>query len=199
MKTYVINMISRPERLANFRAEAERAGLGEFTVVKAVTPRDVRIPKEFKLTPGSYCNGLSHKSIWQALVSGTDDYAVIFEDDAVWSGINLDDSCMIEFDRIDMLFLGGNHSAYGAIEGEHVSGNLYRCGHTLTGHAYIIHRDTAFWLLQEHNFNLTAIDAGWKFIHDRGHSYYISPSIWTQRPGYSDIWNRDVNYDHCIK
>jgi len=199
MRTYVINMHTRPDRLAGFRIEAERAGITDYTVFDAITPRNVKVPKSFILTAGSYCNGLSHKAIWQELVDGSDEYALIFEDDAVWTGRDLDDADIIDIHRIDMLFLGGNHTAYGAIEGTHVKGNIYRCGHTLTGHAYMIHRDTAQLLLSTHDFTRTAIDAGWKTIHDLGHSYYASPSVWVQRAGYSDIWRRDVDYSHCIR
>lgn len=199
MKTYVINMRTRPDRLAAFRIEAERAGITEYTVFDAITPHHVKVPKSFILTAGSYCNGLSHRALWQELVAGTDEYAMIFEDDAVWTGRELNDADILGIHRIDMLFLGGNHTEFGAIPGTHFEGDIFRCAHTLTGHAYMIHRDTAQLLLSTHDFEKTAIDAGWKMIHDLGHSYYVSPSIWVQRPGYSDIWRRDVDYSNCIR
>jgi GR25 family glycosyltransferase involved in LPS biosynthesis len=46
MKAYVINMASRPDRLAGFRHEAERAGI-EYEVFEAITPEHVAIPDTF--------------------------------------------------------------------------------------------------------------------------------------------------------
>jgi GR25 family glycosyltransferase involved in LPS biosynthesis len=197
MKAYVINMATRPDRLAAFRREAAMAGI-EYEVFDAITPDQVTIPDTFILPSGSYCNGLSHKAIWQMLLDSDDEAVLIFEDDAVWTGqdFNLPQSSAAL--KMDMLFLGGNHTEYGAIKGTSIEGNLYRCGHTLTGHAYIIWREAAQFLIDNHDFAHTAIDAGWKKLHDKGDSYYIWPSLWVQRPGYSDIWGRNVDYRNCI-
>ena len=197
MRAYVINMKTRPDRLAGFRREAERAGI-EYEVFEAITPDDVPIPSTFILPAGSYCNGLSHKAIWQKLLDSDDEAVLIFEDDAVWTGQDFTLPDIIHDTKVDMLFLGGNHTEFGAIPGTHVEGNLYRCGHTLTGHAYIIFREAAKFLIDNHDFTHTAIDAGWRALHDQGHSYYLWPSVWVQRPGYSDIWRRNVDYRNCI-
>jgi hypothetical protein len=190
-------MKTRPDRLAGFRREAERAGI-EYEVFEAITPDDVPIPSTFILPAGSYCNGLSHKAIWQKLLDSDDEAVLIFEDDAVWTGQDFTLPDIIHDTKVDMLFLGGNHTEFGAIPGTHVEGNLYRCGHTLTGHAYIIFREAAKFLIDNHDFTHTAIDAGWRALHDQGHSYYLWPSVWVQRPGYSDIWRRNVDYRNCI-
>lgn len=204
MKCYVINLDSRPDRMANFNAEAQRAGVS-YERTRATTPKECNIPQSFILPAGSYANGISHKRIWQMLVDGSDEYVCIFEDDAVWRGSGeFDPDMYLEAVRgavesVDMLFLGGNHTEHGAIAGVHVSGTLYRCEHTLTGHAYIISRYAAQYLIDHHDFGKTAIDAGWKSLHDMGRSYYFEPSLWVQRPDFSDIWGRHVDYRTCIK
>jgi GR25 family glycosyltransferase involved in LPS biosynthesis len=204
MKCYVINLDSRADRMANFEHEAHHAGIA-YERVRATTPSDCHVPRSFILPAGSYANGISHKRIWQMLIDSGDEYACIFEDDAVWRGEGVfDPDLCIEavrssVDNVDMLFLGGNHTEYGAVEGVHVSGDLYRCGHTLTGHAYIISRYAAQHIIDNHNFDKTAIDAGWKPLHDMGRCYYYEPSLWVQRPDFSDIWGRYVDYRGCIK
>jgi GR25 family glycosyltransferase involved in LPS biosynthesis len=204
MKCYVINLDSRPDRMHNFDHEANRAGV-TYERVRATTPKECNIPRSFILPPASYANGISHKRIWQMLIESGDEYACIFEDDAVWRGAGeFDPDVYLEAVRgavgsVDMLFLGGNHTEHGAVPGVHVSGTLYRCGHTLTGHAYIISRYAADWLLNNHDFGKTAIDAGWYLLHGQGRSYYFEPSLWVQRPDFSDIWGRYVDYASCIK
>lgn len=196
IETWVINLASRPDRLASFRRNAdEPAGLNA-QVFNAIHPAIVDVPKKFRLPAGAYCNGMSHRALWERLLDSNAMHMAIFEDDAVYRGGQM--PIEVADLAFDFLFLGGNHTHFGAQQGEHVSGNLYRCKHTLTGHAYIISRRGAQWMIENHDFEATAIDDGWGSLQKEGKSYYLWPSLFVQAPGYSDIWGRNVDYTNII-
>lgn len=204
MRHYVINLDTRADRMRNFEAESSKAGI-TFERISATTPKECNIPRSFKLPPASYANGQSHKRIWQMIADSGEEYGCIFEDDAVYMGWGQFDADALTTELVnavgpvDMLFLGGNHTMHGAERGERIHGNLWRCRHTLTGHAYIVSRWAAQWLIDHVPYHTHAVDAGWKALHDMGRSYYYDPAIWVQRPDYSDIWGRHVDYRDCIR
>lgn len=92
--TYVINMATSTERLADVTAQMERLGLA-FERVEAVVGADLsqdEIKKVYdaeanrkyhhrNLTPGEIGCYLSHRIIWQKIAEGDSEFALILEDD----------------------------------------------------------------------------------------------------------------------
>lgn len=93
MQIYYINLARRPDRRAFMEAQFEKLGL-KATRIEAVTPDEVPTPMrdefcnpdcdEF-LSVTDLCCSLSHVRAYEALLAGTEHYALIFEDDAVLS------------------------------------------------------------------------------------------------------------------
>jgi len=81
MRVVVINLDRSPERLATFRAEAERVGLA-FERLPAVEAEAVA-ERHGRLTRGEVGCFESHRAAWRSLVESGDPWLAVFEDDAV--------------------------------------------------------------------------------------------------------------------
>lgn len=195
---FVINLDKRFDRLARFNQMAKKAKLGIVERFKAFTPDDIAYPDQVKIPHTLYACGMSHTAIWQKMIDNDWPYVMVFEDDAHFTNKRFDFESLTNLERIDMLMLGGNHSKYGATAGDYVSKNLFRCSFSLCGHAYVISNSGAKYILENTDFNITAIDVSFAALQDLGHSYYIHPSLYVQVPDYSDIWLAKVNYMDCV-
>jgi GR25 family glycosyltransferase involved in LPS biosynthesis len=198
---FVINLDKRFDRLARFNAMAKKAKLGVVTRFRAYEPKDLEDITEVSdifVSPTLYACGMSHLALWHNMIENDWPYIMIFEDDAMFTNKKFNFDLLNKFGRIDMLMLGGNHSKYGATCGVEVENKLYRCTYSLCGHAYVISKGAAEYLIKNVNYKETAIDVSFKVLHEMGHSYYIHPSLYVQMPDYSDIWLTRVNYMDCI-
>jgi len=96
MKTFVINMDSRPERLASMRDQLDRQGLpfercrgiagAEITAEerrRCFSPLRSLIALRKRMTPAQLGVTLSHLSIYHRIVDENLPYALVFEDDSV--------------------------------------------------------------------------------------------------------------------
>ncbi|HWA89375.1 MAG TPA: glycosyltransferase family 25 protein [Rhizomicrobium sp.] len=90
MRTFLVNLGRRPDRLAAMTAQLTRLGLPfeRFDAVdaKTVDPAILRGPFAASgplgnLSPGDMACTYSHIHIWRMIAAGPDDYAVVLEDD----------------------------------------------------------------------------------------------------------------------
>lgn len=85
MKCYLINLDRSVERLSFMMEQAKALGV-DIERVRAVEvgefPPTIAAPS---LYPGEVACFLSHRKCWKLIAEGSDDFAVIFEDDAVLS------------------------------------------------------------------------------------------------------------------
>lgn len=90
MRTFLVNLERRPDRLAAMTAQLDRLGIAfeRFDAVdaKRVDPAELREPFAEAgplgaLSPGDMACTSSHIHIWRMIAQGRDDYAVVLEDD----------------------------------------------------------------------------------------------------------------------
>jgi glycosyl transferase family 25 len=92
MKTYLINLARRPDRLAAMQAQGARLGLS-WTRIDAVDARTADAMDRTRcfapngplgeIPRGDQCCTLSHVNAWRALYDSGDSHAAILEDDVV--------------------------------------------------------------------------------------------------------------------
>lgn len=203
--SYVINMLSRPDRMKEFRSWNEQA-----MRFNAVVPDQV--PDGYNLPVGMLGCTMSHSALWNKIAEDRDGYYMIFEDDAVparsdWQQITarIFSDTFLMFPDFDILYLGGNHTHHGAQPGEIVLSSekysLHKCNRTYTTHAYIISSGGARKMTGRyaHLLDSEAVDVAMCTLQQEGSSFYAAPSVFAQRASFSDIWQCNVDYSNCIK
>jgi GR25 family glycosyltransferase involved in LPS biosynthesis len=183
---YLINLPRRTDRLQQSTEVLKQYEL-DFTVFPATECADGK-------------EGIMRTMI--ALFSEVkDEHVLVLEDDiellhdprgtlaSAWTEIPKD---------FDMLLLGGN--IYKPMH--HYSDHLYKLTAAVGNHAVIYSRKVMETMKSIYEANLggcTPTDMLLdKHIIRRGNSYITNPLLATQRPGYSDIENQEVNYDEYL-
>jgi glycosyl transferase family 25 len=94
MRTFLVNLERRPDRLAAMAAQLGRLGIAferfEAVDAKSVDPAELSVPFETggplgTLSPGDKACTYSHLHLWRRIAQGADDYAVVLEDDVLLS------------------------------------------------------------------------------------------------------------------
>src|SRR5215471_18942579 len=95
MRTFLVNLERRPDRLAAMKAQLDRLGIAfeRFDAVDAKTADPVALRAPFAtsgplgaLSPGDMGCTLSHVRIWRMIGDGPDKWATVLEDDIQLTG-----------------------------------------------------------------------------------------------------------------
>lgn len=95
----------------------------------------------------------------------------------------------------DMLYLGGSHME----EPVPVTQHIARISNTFTTHAIGIRHTVYDDLIAVWEKQNEKVDISLSSLHRRYNCYVIRPHIAFQAPGYSDILNKEVDYQHLRK
>lgn len=192
MPAYVINLDKRPDRLKTFQNDCARYNFGPVTRVTA--HQTSKAPDGWSVTASRYGCIHSHRTIWSKITKPT----VIFEDDA---------QLVRPFSLpplppgFDIFYLGGNDSHFTAQPGpvymHHQVDNtfvaIHKCKRLFAAHAYIISPAGAQAALKI-DLRDRPVDIGMCELQRDGRCYYMRPSLFIQRAGYSNIEHKQVDY-----
>ena len=143
---------------------------------------------------------MSHISVIEMAISKKWSNILILEDDISW---NTDFSLLTNLMNLsyDVILLSGYYANYDKLTNKVISSQT-------TG-AYIVnssyyqtlltnYKEGLEKLLSTNNPRLYAIDRYWKHIQSKDSWYIIQPNLCFQRPSYSDIEKKDVNYNKKV-
>jgi len=147
---------------------------------------------------------LSHIAVLELAISqGWKNYLVV-EDDAVWSNFSNGSHILekLSKENFDVIQLGSTFTQFNP--------HTYRVYNCLTTTAYIVNQKYYSILLENLKEGLTklietnqgplyAIDVYWNSLKLKDLWYVVFPSLLIQKEGYSDIEERNVNYDQFFK
>ena len=187
LNTYVLNLDRRPDRLKqlNLPIKWER-----FSATDGQIYTDV-IPKQ-RGWRGCYD---SHTRLINGLKNEKSEYYLIFEDD-----VEVCDNFIEKLEKTvnqlpedwELLFLGGwnvgdkiNHSV-----GIDIANKVYCM------HAYMVKSNALDKLIEKYNSRIYKVDVLLAELLPELKSYICNPTIAWQRPGFSDIENRETNNVH---
>lgn len=190
---YVINLSKRTDRWQEFTRDAQILGLTNY---KRFNGYEVdKAPEGWRR--GKYGCYLSHSALWKVCLD-LGEPIVIFEDDAIPTRrVFIPDIP----EQVDFLYLGANDNSHGTEKGEIVAeykeptnkiAYLKRAKKIFANHAYICFpsgAEKALKLKARYATDLTL----WG-VFSEGHTYYISPSIFKQRPSFSDNEGKFCNH-----
>jgi glycosyl transferase family 25 len=197
--TLFINLDHRKDRLEHVEKELEKMGIkGErFNAIKTAS--------------GAIGCTLSHIKCLE--IAKERDYEQVFicEDDITFTNPdlfkqNIEKFCMNEDIMWDVLIIGGNNVPPYKQYYDYAA-RVFNC-QTTTG--YIVKQDfyntmiknfkegVANLMRDPANKRMFAIDIYWKKLQMENFWYMITPPTVTQYENYSDIENRNLNYDHLL-
>lgn len=197
--TLFINLDHRKDRLEHVEKEFEKMGIkGErFNAIKTAS--------------GAIGCTLSHIKCLE--IAKERDYEQVFicEDDITFTNPdlfkqNIEKFCMNEDIMWDVLIIGGNNVPPYKQYYDYAA-RVFNC-QTTTG--YIVKQDFYDTMIKNFKEGVTnlmrdptnkrmyAIDIYWKKLQMENFWYMITPPTVTQYENYSDIENRNLNYDHLL-
>jgi len=99
----------------------------------------------------------------------------------------------------DILYLSGNHNQHEGNLLNMVSDNIIKCYLTYTTHSYAVKSSIYDIIIDKLSNAVNPVDVEYTKIQKISNCYAFYPGISSQRVGYSDIINNDVNYKIIIK
>jgi hypothetical protein len=182
----VINLPHRTDRLNQARTEFSRNNLYITGVIEGVVN-----------TPGCINDGFN-KAQRNAL-EACKGPSLILEDDVIFSDISHLPQALIDLPTDwDLCYLGANVIGTDLCswpEPEYYTNNLRRVKQAWTTHAIAYSEKGLEWILKNWNYqDGTMYDDFLRQNLEKLQAFIVYPMVADQRPGYSDIWTRDVNY-----
>jgi len=140
---------------------------------------------------------MSHIYVLEMAIDKKWENILILEDDISWN-TNFSLLTSLMNSRYDVILLSGYYVNYDNLTSKVISSQT-------TG-AYIVnssyyqtlvknYKEGLEKLLSTNNSQLYAIDRYWKHLQSKDSWYIIQPNLCFQRPSYSDIEKKDVNYN----
>jgi GR25 family glycosyltransferase involved in LPS biosynthesis len=191
-KIYCINLDKRPNRWKDAQEEFKKHNL---TVERfsGIVGNPNNIPT--KIVPGHVGCVLSHYSIIKKASEEGLNQILILEDDAVFS-----EDLQPQFENYvkqvpkdwDMLYFGGNHNNEPL---QKITENVYKIHKTYTTHAYAVKKSVFPVVIKMFPKLNHEVDVMYSILQNSFECFVFKPHLAWQRNGYSDILERDVNYD----
>lgn len=196
-KIYCINLDKRTDRWEEVKNQFEKHNLQveRFSAIEG-NPTGI----ETKIVPGHAGCVLSHLKVIKDAKEKNYKKILVLEDDVEFID-DLQERFKIYINQVpddwDMIYFGGNHNG---IPLEMVSDNVGRTKKTYTTHAYAIKGEDLFDVVIKTFSKLQKeVDVYYSMIQQGFKCYVFRPHLAWQKEGFSDILNRDVNYDFLKK
>lgn len=200
-KIFYINLERRPDRnkeiieeLKRFNIDAER--------FNAVDSALINKPDNWIDNRGSYACLQSHLEILKMSKILGYNKILILEDDVIFNN-NINDIIELYFNEVpedwDILYLSGNHNEHCGYSINKISDHIIKCNMTYSTHSYAVDSKMYDYLIEILDNGTKPIDVIYSDIQKVKNCYSFYPGISSQRNGYSDIINNDVDYTRYIK
>ncbi len=206
---YVINLDHRTDRYTSFINSCNQNILNNSEII--------RISASYDSDFGGLGCARSHlRALTEFLTSSSNQHCIIFEDDFVWNNnAHLFDNEFLKFlnthPTYNVFLLSGAH----VIKGEAIknSPELYEIFESSTASGYIVNRNYApaliniycnsILMMEKYRgvnergliYSRFAIDQAWKNEQRKGNWFAKIPMYGKQRPSYSDIEKKIVDYE----
>jgi glycosyl transferase, family 25 len=195
-KIYCVNLDKRKDRWEQVQKEFKKHNLN-VERFSAIEGNPDNIPT--KIVSGHVGCVLSHYNIIKKAEEENLEQILILEDDVVFDE-NLQEKFKMFITQTpkdwDMLYFGGNHNHEPL---KKISENVYKVHNTYTTHAYAIRKSVFPVVLKMFPKLSHEVDVMYSVLQRSFECFVFRPHIAWQRDGYSDILEREVNYDFLKK
>lgn len=201
-ESYLINLSKRHDRLNKFDNEVIKYDLGDYSKFVAIDGNKVKEKYNTILLPGELGVILSNIEVLKDATKKGHKKILIMEDDCYFS----DEVRSIDkfFEKLpsdwDMLYFGGNHNTHiGEKKPKIINDKVLKLHNTYSAHFVVIKSDIfeqLIFLLSMYNKQL---DVVYSEIQKTHNVYCFYPAIAKQRKDFSDIQNKEMDYNWLIK
>lgn len=194
-KTYCINLDRRPDRFERFTTESQKFGIKNVERFSAIDGASI-FSDGIPLLKGEIGILLSHLNIIKkAKVEGFKN-VLILEDDVLFTDEikNIDEYMSKVPSDWDFIYFGGNHN-YGP-KPTLINDKVLKLNFTVALQCVAINH-TMFEIIEAILPNMKKqVDTYYAELHSRFNAYGFHPSIAKQVAGFSDIQNKNVDYNN---
>jgi GR25 family glycosyltransferase involved in LPS biosynthesis len=197
-KIVYINLRKRKDRKRECEEELQKHGI----IAERFNALQCR-PYDAKMTKNEQGCLLSHRSvIQQAKDAGLSNVLILEDDFHIVPAPNTLEWEFYEFYKDvpsdwQMLYLGGNHFTCHPTKKlmtVKIRPHVLKCNFTLTTGAYAVSQSAYDIILDDLETPRFQVDAHYAFLQERLKAYGACPSLIVQRPSFSDIQDRFVDY-----
>jgi GR25 family glycosyltransferase involved in LPS biosynthesis len=201
-KVFLINLKKRTDRLENFKKQVEKFDLGEFEIFEAVDGTKLNNVQSKLLSRGEIGIIMSNIEIFKKAKEKNYKEIIIIEDDCYFTEEmkNIYDYISLIPSDWDMIYFGGNHNLHvGEQPPKIVNDKIIKLHNSYSAHFVIIKSN----LFEEIIFLLSSfnkqIDVVYSDLQKKYNVYSTKNAIAKQLTGFSDIQNKEVDYNWLIK
>lgn len=214
-RIYIINLKERTDRWKHCIKQLSKYNITNFTRFDAIKPdlskvdpihyskNNLKLDEKYKI--GALGCKLSHLNIIIDAKKNNYKTILILEDDFLLTNNfiekynNIDELINKNKIMIDMLYLGFSIVRTNPYHDTNIE-NLKKLTNGHTTHAYLLNQSFYDTIIDEINKCYCEIDVCYAKMQQKYKNIYgIYPCLITQRESFSDIMNKNVNYDKYIK
>lgn len=202
-RLFYINLDARKDRNEQFVAHMKESRIEGFERISGVDGKTLELFKNPLNLPhfsaGDVGCTLSHLSVVKKAKGESAASYVVFEDDVLlrrgfpqlfnyfWQQVPGD---------WDIVYFGANHNNTNPPK---VADSIVRVNGSYTTHAMAVKLTAYDEMIRVWSNPVKNVDVLLSELHSKLNCYCFSPNLAGQRAGYSDILNKDVNYDFLLK
>jgi hypothetical protein len=193
-KTYVINLDRRADRYNQFLSELKKHDISGVDRYSAIDGSNY--VSDYGLLSGELGILMTHHAIIKECIDKNVDNVLLLEDDVYFTDeiANVEDYMSKVPSDWDFIYFGGNHK-YGTPP-ELINDRVIRLNYTVALQCVAINK-TMFEIIDSIlSKKRKQVDAYYAELHDRFNAYGFYPSMAKQMVGFSDIQNRNVDYNN---
>jgi len=202
-KVYCINLDRREDRLENFKKEVEKYNLGEFERFSAYDGKTIDMSKyNTRLNPGELGVILSNIDIINDAKENKYDKILIVEDDCIFTDeiLNIQEYFNVLPNDWEMLYMGGNHNTHmGVPEPIKINDKVVKLHSTYSAHFIGIKSnmfDVIKVIIEKYK---EPLDVSYSRLQKSFNVYSFYPAMAKQKSNFSDIQNKNIDYNWLIK
>lgn len=202
-KIYCINLDKRIDRWSHFVEQCDKFGIKNVERISAVDGSEI----DMSLYPQKFLRGevgllLTSIKIFQDAISNEYEKILLLEDDCLFNQnlINLDEYFKELPEDWVMLYFGANHNTHGGWpEPEKINEKILKLSHSFSAHMVGFKKVILNEILNNLSLFVDQTDVVYSKLQKKYPTYCFTPTMATQLVGYSDIQNKDVDYNWLIK
>lgn len=201
-KIFCITLLDVKDRVENIKNVSKQLGV-DINCFKAITPDDIKIPKQICCLQNEYACGKSHVAIWEHILDNSYGRCLILEDD-VKINPEFNISILHKYrdillEKSDISFLGLNYRDRSKFKP--INNDILKVNYAFALHSYSPSTQFLEKIVKKYyTDNYTGqIDRFMANEYRSCEAYAIHPPMFTQKSGYSYIQKRNINYDRVLK